>query len=55
MLTGAKAPIAGLYAAGNNCGQRYGIQYATPTAGNSCGSALTSGFCAADNVLADLA
>ncbi len=38
VLTGEKTPIKGLYAAGNNCGQRYGIQYATPTAGNSCGS-----------------
>lgn len=55
VLTGAKEPIAGLYAAGNTCGQRYGIQYATPTAGNSCGSALTSGYCAAECVIEDLA
>ena len=55
VLTGAKAPIAGLYAAGNIGVHRYGFQYATPTACKSCGSALTSGFCAADNVLADLA
>lgn len=54
VLYGDKTPIEGLYAAGNNCGQRYGIQYATPTAGNSCGSALTSGFCAADAVVAAL-
>jgi succinate dehydrogenase/fumarate reductase flavoprotein subunit len=53
VLTAEKQPIAGLYAAGNTCGQRMGIQYATPTAGNSCGSALTSGFCAADAVIAD--
>lgn len=55
VLTGDKQPIPGLYAAGNACGQRYGIQYATPTAGNSCGSALTSGYCAAESVIADLA
>jgi succinate dehydrogenase/fumarate reductase flavoprotein subunit len=54
VLTGAKAVISGLYAGGNSCGQRMGIQYVTPTAGNSCGSALTSGFCAADSVIADL-
>lgn len=54
VLTGEKAPIPGLYAAGNTCGQRIGIQYTTPTAGNSCGSALTSGFCAADCVIAAL-
>ena len=54
VLTGEKQPIAGLYAAGNTCGQRYGIQYATPTAGNSCGSALTSGYCAAESVIEDL-
>lgn len=54
VLTGDKAPIAGLYAAGNTCGQRYGIQYATPTAGNSCASALTSGYCAAESVIADI-
>ena len=53
VLTGDKAPIKGLYAAGNTCGQRIGIQYATPTAGNSCGSALTSGYCAAEYAAAD--
>jgi len=54
VLTGTKQPIAGLYAAGNTCGQRIGIHYSTPTAGNSCASALTSGFCAADAAIADL-
>ncbi|WP_101721349.1 FAD-binding protein [Eggerthella timonensis] len=54
VLTGAKEPIVGLYAAGNTCGQRYGIQYATPTAGNSCASALTSGYCAAESVIEDV-
>ena len=39
---GSKAPIPGLYAAGNTCGNRYGIQYGTPTAGNSCGFATIS-------------
>ena len=54
MIDNEGAPIPGLYAAGNTCGQRYGIQYATPTAGNSCGSALTSGYCAAESVIEDL-
>jgi hypothetical protein len=53
VLTGAKTVIEGLYAGGNSCGQRMGIQYVTPTAGNSCGSALTSGFCAADSAIVD--
>ena len=51
VLYGDKSKIEGLYAAGNNCGQRMGIQYATPTAGNSCGSALTSGYCCAGHVI----
>ncbi len=50
VLTGDKTPIPGLYAAGNTCGQRIGIQYSTPTAGNSCGSALTSGYVAGECV-----
>jgi succinate dehydrogenase/fumarate reductase flavoprotein subunit len=50
VLRGDKTPIKGLYAAGNTCGQRIGIQYSTPTAGNSCGSALTSGYCAGEAV-----
>ena len=54
VVDATKTPISGLYAAGNTCGQRYGIQYATPTAGNSCGSALTSGFCAAESIVEDL-
>ena len=54
VLTGAKAPIPGLYAVGNCCGQRYGVQYHTPTAGNSCGSAFTTGYLAAEYVKADL-
>ncbi len=51
---GSKAPIPGLYAAGNTCGNRYGIQYGTPTAGNSCGFALTTGYCAAEAAVNDL-
>lgn len=51
VLYADKTPIEGLYAGGNNCGQRMGIQYATPTAGNSCASALTSGYCAAKHVI----
>jgi succinate dehydrogenase/fumarate reductase flavoprotein subunit len=37
------APIKGLYAAGNCLGQRYGVGYATPSAGNSIGMAMTHG------------
>ena len=37
------APIKGLYAAGNCLGQRYAICYATPSAGNSIGMAMTHG------------
>lgn len=37
------APIKGLYAAGNCLGGRYGIGYATPSAGNSIGMAMTHG------------
>lgn len=47
-------PIKGLYAVGNSCGNRYAVQYATPTSGNSCGSALTTGYCCADYVKSDL-
>ena len=54
VLTAKKDPIPGLYAVGNSCGQRYGVQYHTPTAGNSCGSALTTGYCAAEHVAEDL-
>ena len=54
VLTGAKAPIPGLYAVGNCCGQRYGVQYHTPTAGNSCGSAFVTGYLAAEYVKNDL-
>jgi succinate dehydrogenase/fumarate reductase flavoprotein subunit len=36
-------PIKGLYAAGNCLGQRYGMGYSTPSAGNSMGMAMTHG------------
>ena len=36
-------PIPGLYASGNCCGRRFGIQYSTPTAGVSIGIAITLG------------
>jgi hypothetical protein len=36
-------PIKGLYAAGNCLGQRYGMGYSTPSAGNSIGMAMTHG------------
>lgn len=39
-----KAPIPGLYAAGNCLGGRYAINYATPCAGNSIGMAMTNGY-----------
>jgi hypothetical protein len=51
---GDKSVILGLYAAGNTCGNRYGIQYATPTAGNSCGYALTTGYVAGESAFNDL-
>ena len=54
VLKGDKSPIPGLYAVGNSCGQRYGVQYHTPTAGNSCGSAFTTGYLAAEYLKADL-
>ncbi len=50
VLTKDKAPIPGLYAIGNCCGQRFGVQYHTPTAGNSCGSAMTTGYVAAEYI-----
>jgi hypothetical protein len=39
-----KSPIKGLYATGNCCGNRYAVQYHTPTSGNSCGTAITHGY-----------
>lgn len=50
VLTAKKEPIPGLFAIGNCCGQRFGVQYHTPTAGNSCGSAMTTGYVAAEYI-----
>ena len=52
ILKGDKSKIPGLYGAGNTIGQRYGIQYHTPTAGNCCGMAETNGYCAAEYAVA---
>jgi succinate dehydrogenase/fumarate reductase flavoprotein subunit len=46
------APIAGLYAAGNDLGGRYGLGYGTPAAGNSIGMAVTNGRVAGGNAAA---
>lgn len=54
VLNKDKNPIGGLYAIGNCCGQRFGVQYHTPTAGNSCGSAMTTGYVAAECVIEDV-
>ena len=35
--------IPGLYATGNCCGRRFGVQYSTPIAGVSVGMAQTLG------------
>lgn len=54
VLRADKSPIPGLYAIGNCCGQRFGVQYHTPTAGNSCGSAMTTGYVAAESIASAL-
>ena len=38
-----KEPIPGLYATGNCCGRRWGVQYSTPIPGVSIGMAWTLG------------
>jgi succinate dehydrogenase/fumarate reductase flavoprotein subunit len=43
MKADRSGPIKGLYAAGNTLGQRYGVGYSTPSAGNSMGMAMTHG------------
>jgi hypothetical protein len=43
MKADRSGPIQGLYAAGNCLGQRYGMGYSTPSAGNSIGQAMTHG------------
>lgn len=54
VLRADKTPIKGLYAVGNVCGNRYAVQYSTPTSGNSCGMALTNGYIAAEHVVEDI-
>jgi hypothetical protein len=46
-------PIKGLYAAGNNAGNRYIVAYQTPISGMSIGMAMTEG-CLLGEMLADL-
>ena len=43
VLNQQRDPIPGLYASGNCCGRRFGLQYSTPIAGVSIGIALTLG------------
>jgi len=43
VLNRQKDPIPGLYATGNCCGRRFGLQYSTPIAGVSIGIAITLG------------
>lgn len=42
-------PIKGLYTCGNCLGNRYGLEYVTPMAGNSLGMAMTHGWLAGKN------
>lgn len=44
----AYRPIPGLYAAGNNCGRRFGRAYFTPIAGVSIGFAIAQGYVLGD-------
>ena len=41
-------PIAGLYASGNCCGGRFGLQYSTPVSGVSISMAQTMGMLAGE-------
>jgi len=43
VLNQKRDPIPGLYATGNCCGRRFGLQYSTPIAGVSIGIAMTLG------------
>ena len=44
MLNSEFKPIKGLYAAGNNAGNRYIVVYQTPICGISLGMAMTEGY-----------
>ena len=48
-----KEPIPGLYATGNCCGRRWGVQYSTPIPGVSIGMAWTLGRLCGQNAAAD--
>ncbi|MDR1422497.1 MAG: FAD-binding protein [Coriobacteriales bacterium] len=50
VLRADKSSIKGLYATGNCCGNRYAVQYHTPTSGNSCGMAITLGYVLGENL-----
>ncbi len=54
-INGQREVIPGLYVVGNTCGQRRGCNNTQVTAGNTCGSALTTAYIAAEVVVADLA
>jgi predicted oxidoreductase len=43
VLNAAREPIPGLFATGNCCGRRFGVQYSTPIPGVSIGIAMTLG------------
>jgi hypothetical protein len=43
VLNQKREPISGLYATGNCCGRRFGLQYSTPICGVSIGIAITLG------------
>ena len=49
-----KEPIPGLYATGNCCGRRWGVQYSTPIPGVSIGMAWTLGRLCGQNAAADV-
>jgi hypothetical protein len=44
VLDASFRPIPGLYASGNDCGRRFGLEYITPTTGVSLQAAITLGF-----------
>lgn len=50
VLDSALQPIPGLFAAGNNAGNRFIVQYATPLSGMSLGFCLTEGTLLAERI-----